>query len=204
MEIGLFPLGIVLLPTEQVPLHIFEPRYRELIAECVDNEQPFGLVYADDDGLRRTGTLASVVEVVDRFEDGRLNIVVEGGERFRLLELTDGRTFQTGTVEPLADNDDPPDPDDVTRGIRLFAQLVELTGADVEAPGEDIGQPSFSLASRFELAPQLKLELLEETSERLRLKRLCEILETVATAVQRQRETAELAARNGHAHPQRG
>ena len=204
MEIGLFPLGIVLLPTEQVPLHIFEPRYRELIAECVDNEQPFGLVYADDDGLRRTGTLASVVEVVDRFEDGRLNIVVEGGERFRLLELTDGRAFHTGTVEPLPDNDDPPDPDDVTRGIRLFAQLVELTGADVEAPGEDIGQPSFSLASRFELAPELKLELLEETSERLRLKRLCEILETVATAVQRQRETAELAARNGHAHPQRG
>ena len=89
-EIGLFPLGLVLLPTEQVPLHIFEPRYRELIAECLENEQPFGLVYADDDGLRRTGTFASVVEVVDQFEDGRLNIVVEGGDRFRLVELTDG------------------------------------------------------------------------------------------------------------------
>ena len=204
MEIGLFPLGMVLLPTEQVPLHIFEPRYRELIAECLDNEQPFGLVYADDDGLRRTGTFASVVEVVERFEDGRLNIVVEGGERFRLLELTDGRNFHTGTIEPLADDDDPPDPDDVARGIGLFAQLVELTGADVEVPAEDVGQPSFSLASRFELAAELKLELLEEPSERVRLKRLCEILETVATAVQRQRETAELASRNGHAPPQRG
>ena len=203
MEIGLFPLGIVLLPTEQVPLHIFEPRYRELIAECIDGEQPFGLVYADDDGLRRTGTLASVVEVVERFEDGRLNIVVEGGDRFRLLELTDGRSFHTGTVEPLADNDDPPEPADVTRGIGLFAQLVELTGAEVEVPAEDISQPSFSLASRFELAPELKLELLEETSERLRLKRLCEILETVATAVQHQRETAALASRNGHVHPRR-
>ena len=203
MEIGLFPLGMVLLPTEQVPLHIFEPRYRELIAECLDNEQPFGLVYADDDGLRRTGTFASVVEVVERFEDGRLNIVVEGGERFRLLELTDGRNFHTGTIEPLADDDDPPDPDDVARGIGLFAQLVELTGADVEVPAEDVGQPSFSLASRFELAPELKLELLEEPSERVRLKRLCEILETVATAVKRQRETAELASRNGHAPPQR-
>ena len=79
MEIGLFPLGIVLLPTEQVPLHIFEPRYRELIGECLDNEEPFGLVYADDDGLRRTGTLASVVEVVDQFDDG-MPIVVEGGD----------------------------------------------------------------------------------------------------------------------------
>src|SRR5207344_960868 len=160
MEIGLFPLGIVLLPTEQVPLHIFEPRYRELIAECLQDGQPFGLVYADDDGLRRTGTLARVVEVVERFEDGRLNIVVEGGDRFRLLELTDGRSFHTGTVEPLADNDELPDP--------------------VEVTAEDIVQPSFSLASRFELAPELKLELLEETSERVRLKRLCEILETVA------------------------
>src|SRR6476469_1595979 len=165
-EIGLFPLGIVLLPTEQVPLHIFEPRYRELIAECLEGEQPFGLVFADDDGLRRTGTLASVVEVVERFEDGRLNIVVEGGDRFRLLQLTDGRSFHTGTVEPLADNDDPPDPADVTRGIGLF-------------------------------------ELLVETSERVRLKRLCEILETVATAVQRQRETAEVASRNGHVRPHR-
>jgi Lon protease-like protein len=203
MEIGLFPLGIVLLPTEQVPLHIFEPRYRELIAECIESEQPFGLVYADDDGLRRTGTLASVVEVVERFDDGRLNIVVEGGERFRLLELTDGRSFHTGTIEPFTDDGDPPDPDDVSRGVGLFAQLVELTGAEVEAPAEDMGQPSFSLASRFELAPELKLELLEEPSERVRLKRLCEILETVATAVQRQRETAEAASRNGHMHPHR-
>ena len=203
MEIGLFPLGIVLLPTEQVPLHIFEPRYRELIAECIESEQPFGLVYADDDGLRRTGTLASVVEVVERFDDGRLNIVVEGGERFRLLELTDGRSFHTGTIEPFTDDGDPPDPDDVSRGVGLFAQLVELTGADVEAPAENMEQPSFSLASRFELAPELKLELLEEPSERLRLKRLCEILETVATAVQHQRETAELASRNGHVHPRR-
>ena len=87
-EIGLFPLGLVLLPTEQVPLHIFEPRYRELITECVDEERPFGLVYADDDGIRQVGTLATVVEVTDRFEDGRLNIVVEGGDRFKLLELT--------------------------------------------------------------------------------------------------------------------
>ena len=201
MEIGLFPLGIVLLPTEQVPLHIFEPRYRELIGECVANGEPFGLVYADDDGLRRTGTLARVVEVVERFDDGRMNIVVEGGERFRLLELTDGRSFHTGTVEPLADSGEAADAEDVRRGIGLFARLVELTGAEVEVPGEELEQPSFSLASRFELAPELKLELLEEASERVRLKRLCEILETVAAAVERQRETAELASRNGHARP---
>jgi ATP-dependent Lon protease len=201
MEIGLFPLGLVLLPTEQVPLHIFEPRYRELIGECIAEEQPFGIVYADDDGLRRIGTLATVVEVTDRFEDGRLNIVVEGGSRFRVGELTEGRSFHTGTIEPIADEDDPPSADDVRRGVGLFSKLVELTGADVEVPDESLEQPSFALASRFELAPELKLELLAETSERLRLLRLCEILETVAAAVERQREIAARAATNGRAHP---
>jgi ATP-dependent Lon protease len=201
MEIGLFPLGLVLLPTEQVPLHIFEPRYRELIAECLDAEQPFGLVYADDDGLRRIGTLATVVEVTDRFEDGRMNVVVEGGERFRLVDLTDGRSFHTGNVETLEDDDDPPPPADVERALAVFRRLVDLTGAEVEVPTDVTTQPSFEIGSRFELAPELKLELLEEVSERRRLVRLCEILETIAAAVERQREVAALAQTNGRARP---
>ena len=198
MEVGLFPLGLVLLPTEQVPLHIFEPRYRELITECVDADEPFGLVYADEAGVRQVGTLATVVEVTDRFEDGRLNVVVEGGERFRLVGLTEGRSFQTGTIEPLADSDDPAPKEDVERAVALFGRLVELTGADVELPVEELEPPSYAIGSRFELAVELKLELLEETSERVRLRRVCEILETVATAVTRQREIAERASTNGH------
>ena len=201
-EIGLFPLGLVLLPTEQVPLHIFEPRYRELIAECLDQDEPFGLVFADDDGLRRVGTLASVVEVTDRFDDGRLNVVVEGGARFRLVELTEGRSFHTGTIEPLGDlENDPPSAEEVERATAVFSRLVQLTGAEVEPPDVESEQPSFSIAARFELAPDLKLELLEETSERQRLGRLCEILESAAASVERQREIAELAQTNGHAKP---
>jgi Lon protease-like protein len=199
MQIGLFPLALVLLPTEQVPLHIFEPRYRELIGECLADEQPFGLVYADDDGVRHVGTLATVVEVTERFEDGRLNIVVEGGERFRLVDLTDGRSFHTGTIEELPDVDDPPPADDVERALAVFRRLVELTGAGIDVPADlSHGRPSFEIGSRFELAPELKLELLEEPSERVRLRRLCEILETIAAAVERQQEVAGRAATNGH------
>jgi Lon protease-like protein len=184
-----------------VPLHIFEHRYRELFAECLDGGEPFGLVFADDEGLRQVGTLASVVEVTDRFDDGRLNVVVEGGERFRLVELTDGRTFHTGTIEPIGDLEDPPSLAEVDRALAVFARLVELTGAEVESPDVEGGQPSFAIAARFELAPELKLELLEETSERVRLARLCEILETAAASVERQRAIAELAQTNGHAKP---
>ena len=96
-ELGLFPLGIVLLPTEQIPLHIFEDRYQELIGECLDLEQRVRARSSPTTtGLREVGTRALVTEVLDRFDDGRLNIVVEGGERFRLVQLTEGRSFQTG------------------------------------------------------------------------------------------------------------
>ncbi|MDH4176175.1 MAG: LON peptidase substrate-binding domain-containing protein [Thermoleophilia bacterium] len=196
-EIGLFPLGIVLLPSELVPLHIFEPRYRELVGECLDEEREFGLVLADDDGLREIGTKAAVVEVVDRFPDGRLNVVVEGRGRFRLLELTDGRSFHTGTVDELVDSDDPAPPEEIERALALFRRLLEVTGADVEPPDADDPQLSFSLAGRFELAAGLKQQLLQATSERTRLVRVCEILEAAAAAVERQREIAALAGRNG-------
>ena len=133
-ELGLFPLGIVLLPTEQIPLHIFEERYQELIGECLDEEREFGLVFADEDGLRKIGTYAAVTEVLERFDDGRLNIVVEGRERFRLVELTEGRSFQTGIVEAVADEPDDADPEDTEHALELYQRLVDLTGAEVEEP----------------------------------------------------------------------
>ena len=200
-EIGLFPLGLVLLPAEQVPLHIFEPRYQELIGESLEQGIPFGIVYADDDGLRQVGTLATVSDVTERFEDGRLNIVVEGGERFRLLELTSGRPFVTAKVEPFDDQDDPAVGPDIARALALFARLAELTGSDLESPDPTTPELSFAVAGRFELSPDLKQELLAESSERVRLVRLCELLAIAAETVERQKEIATRARSNGKVHP---
>ncbi len=200
-EIGLFPLGLVLLPTEQVPLHIFEPRYRDLIGESLEQGVPFGIVYADDDGLRQVGTLATVTEVVERLEGGRLNIVVEGGERFRVVELTDGRTYVTATVERVDDQHDPAEPEDIERALHLFARLVELTSAEIEAPPADAPELSFAIAGCFEFSPEIKQELLDETSERLRLARLCELLGIAAQTVERQKEIAGRAQSNGKVVP---
>ena len=200
-ELGLFRLGIVLLPTEQIPLHIFEDRYQELIGECLAEEREFGLIYADEDGLREIGTRASVTQVLDRFEDGRLNVIVEGRERFRLLELTDGRTFQTGLVEPVEEPDDPPESADAERALELFHKLVELTGAEVEEPAAGTELLSFELAGRFEFAPELKQRLLQITSERERVKVLADLLEGAAQAVEREQEIAERAASNGKVDP---
>jgi Lon protease-like protein len=198
-ELGLFPLPLVLLPTEQVPLHIFEERYKELIGECLAEDREFGLVFADEEGLREVGTRAAVVEVLPtEFEDGRMNIIVEGRERFRLLRLTRGRSFHTAETAPLEDAGDDPAPELVERARELFGRLAALTESDVETPRPDTPQLSYVLAARVhELATDLRLELLAEVSESARLERVCEVLEEAAAAVERHRRIAERAATNG-------
>jgi len=196
-ELGLFPLGIVLLPTEQLPLHIFEDRYKELIGECIEDEGEFGLVYADDDGLRDLGTRATVVEVLTRFDDGRLNILVEGGERFRLTELTDGRSFSTGLVVPVEDLDDPAETPAVDEALRLFGALREVTDSTVDVPDRGTPQLSFALAAKVELPADEKLTLLAETSERARMEQVQELLANALLTAQRVRRAAERAASNG-------
>jgi Lon protease-like protein len=196
-ELGLFPLGIVLLPTEHLPLHIFEERYKELIEECLETESEFGLVYADDDGIRDVGTRARVVQVLTRFEDGRLNILVEGGERFRLDELTEGRSFHTAEVSPIEDEDDPPDDASIGEALRLFSLLREVTESEVSAPESAVPQLSFVLAGKVELPSEIKLELLREVSERRRIDRVQDLLENAALTAQRIRRAAERAATNG-------
>ena len=196
-ELGLFPLGIVLLPTEQLPLHIFEERYKELIDECLEQDAEFGLVYADDDGLRDLGTRARVVEVLTRFEDGRLNVLVEGGERFRLTELTDGRSFSTGLVTSIEDVDDPAETTAVDEALRLFGVLREVTESEVDVPDRVVPHLSFALAGKVELPMDDKLGLLGETSERVRMELVQELLANAVLMAQRVRRAAERASTNG-------
>jgi ATP-dependent Lon protease len=200
-ELGLFPLGLVLLPGERMPLHIFEPRYRELIGECLAEERPFGIVLADDSGLREVGTEASVIEVLERFDDGRLNVVIEGRERFRVVEITSGRSFQTGEVEGVADQDVDVDEQDAERAMELFRELRELVGSDVEEPESGDPALSFALASRVDFGLDPKQRLLELTSETERLTIVIELLEGALAAVREEQARRELASRNGKLRP---
>jgi Lon protease-like protein len=196
-EIGLFPLGMVLLPSERVPLHIFEPRYRELIVECLEDDLEFGLVLADDDGLRAVGTRAAVTQVLDRFDDGRLNVLVEGRERFRLVSLTSGRSFQTGEVEPVDDEPGEPPAEDVARAVEQLRRVAELAGADV-GELDPVETTSFELAARVDFEPELKQRLLELRSEPERLRELTDLLERAARAIEAQQELNRIAQTNGH------
>jgi Lon protease-like protein len=194
-ELGLFPLGIVLLPGELTPLHIFEPRYKELIGECLDDDREFGLVFSDDRGDRTTGTRARIVDVLERFEDGRLNIVVRGGERFRIVERTTGRSFQTGEVERLADEQPEAGREEIDEARQLYKRVAEIAGSEPEELDDD--ELSFAIASRVDFGTEMKQRLLELTSESERLRLLGRLLETAAEALIRVEERRKLAQGNG-------
>jgi len=197
MELGLFPLGIVLLPTERVPLHIFEPRYRELIGECIAEEREFGLVFADENGVRELGTRARVDEVLDQFDDGRMNIVVEGRERFRVESLTRGRSFMTAEVASVGDDGVEPQPDAVARATASFRALAAAAEAEAGELDEDAEQLSFRLAAQVELPPESKQELLELRSEQRRLEMVADLLDGVRAVLIATRELGERAKKNG-------
>ncbi len=197
IELGLFPLGIVLLPTERVPLHIFEVRYQELIAECLEHDRDFGLVFEEDEQLEEIGTFAAVLDVIDRFDDGRLNIVVEGRDRFRIMRETAGRTFRTAEVETIADEALDAERAARDRALELYRALGQIVETEVDEPDPDSGALSFELAARVDFGPKRKQELLELRSEPERLRIVSALLERAAEAITLERALADAASKNG-------
>jgi Lon protease-like protein len=201
-ELGLFPLPLVLVPTERIPLHIFEPRYKELINECLERGEPFGLVLAAGEGaVHDVGTRASVEEVLEVLDDGAMNIVVEGRERFRLLELTSGRSFATCIVGPFVDADEPPVAAQTARAFELFRALAEATGSDVDLPNPDEPQLDFRLAARVDFGADAKQELIADPSPSHRMQRLAELLGLALEATELQKTLQERASGNGKVAP---
>ena len=201
-EIGLFPLGLVLLPTEQAPLHIFEPRYLELVDDCIAEESEFGILLADDIGeMREIGTRVSVIEVLERLPDGRMNIAVEGHSRFHLVELTKGRSFQTAEVEPYEDEDDDRDDETAERAFELYRRLAALVPAPPDDPNPDAALLSFEIGARVDFGAEPKQQLLELRSETERLTLVCELLERAAEALENERDLRARASQNGKVIP---
>ena len=201
-RIGLFPLELVLVPTERVPLHIFEPRYKELVGECIERDEEFGIVLAKESGdVHHVGTRATVTEVLQVLPDGRMHVVIEGGDRFRLLEVDHERSFDTGTIEELADDDDPPDFDDLERVFSTFKRLQDTVGAPGEPPDPASPLFDFEIVGRVDFSTKTKQELLELTSPRRRIARLGVLLERALAALEIEQELRQRAHGNGKVLP---
>ena len=180
----LFPLGIVALPGESIPLHIFEDRYRRMIEHCL-GEDPgeFGILWLSDDELKQVGCACEITEVLERMDDGRLNILVGGTRPFRLIERQDDLPYPAGTIEFL--DDEPQDEPDMIAGDRarsLYQDLVmQATDRELTEP-ELAALDSYAMASTVEFEVEAKQELLELRGENERLALLASLL---AAAIER-------------------
>jgi Lon protease-like protein len=193
----LFPLGLVLLPQELVPLHIFEERYKLMIGECLENDTEFGIVWLSDDGLRDVGCSARIVRVVERFEDGRMNIVVEGDQPFRLLRKLDDLPYPAGDVQVLEDFDQTVTAEVAERARARYAELVEAATDERPEPDALAELDAYGMAATVEHEPEAKQALLELRTEDDRLRMVEEMFRTALKRVAYAEETAERARSNG-------
>jgi Lon protease-like protein len=192
----LFPLGLVLLPQELVPLHIFEERYKQMIGECLDDEHEFGILWLSDDGLKEVGCSARITRVLERFDDGRLNILVEGSEPFRLMRRIEDLPYPAGDVELLGDSD-AGDPDAADRARNRYADLVEEV-TESRPEGEALERlDAYGMAATLDVALEAKQQLLELRSERGRLERLDSLFAEALERIRLAERAAERASGNG-------
>jgi Lon protease-like protein len=193
----LFPLGLVLLPQELVPLHIFEDRYKQMINECLEADGEFGIVWLSDDGLRDIGCTARIERVIERFDDGRLNILVAGAQPFRLLRRIEDLAFPAGDIELLEDFAPDADPELAEQARARYTELVEAATEEKPDPDEIAELDAYGMAATVEHPPEAKQALLELRAENDRLRMVDEMFRTAMKRVAYAEEAAERAQTNG-------
>jgi Lon protease-like protein len=196
-RLPLVPLDLVLLPTEIVPLHIFEERYKVMIGHCLEEESEFGIVWLAEGGLREVGCSAGVAQVLERMEDGRLNILARGGRPFELLRRIEDLPYPAGDVAFLDDDPGDADPDLLDGARESYADLVEHVTDERPATEQLAELDAYGMAATVELASAPKQALLEERSEDARLRVVGELFSVALERVQKAEQAQELARSNG-------
>jgi Lon protease-like protein len=182
----LFPLDLVLLPGAPLPLHIFEPRYKEMISECLEQHKPFGIVRASDEGVAGIGCTAEIVSVTKKYDDGRMDILTRGVERFEVLEVHEDRAFLQAEISLVEDDETAaPAAPLVQQAVRLHAEIVKIAGAQLAGPDETASNLSFLLAGTLPLDLDFKQNLLATLSETKRLEAVVGYLEAVLPGLRR-------------------
>jgi Lon protease-like protein len=202
-SLPLFPLGLVLLPEEVVPLHIFEERYKLMIGECLERETDFGIIWMSDDGLKDVGCTAKVTQLLERMEDGRMNILIQGAEPFRLLRRIEDMPYPAGDVELLEEDDEAADAEAGSGARERYADLVERV-TDSRPNEQDLEQlDAYGMAATLDFALEAKQGLLELRSEQRRLERLGALFSSTLQRLDHAEHVAEQARTNGHLRPGR-
>ena len=196
-ELPLFPLDMVLLPARKVPLHIFEDRYQQMIRECLEQKSEFGLLWGTDEQFSDVGWVAKVTKLVTEFPDGRMNIMIEGTSRFRLINRQDIHAYISGVVEKIEDDIEPYDIELGNHLKTLYSKTLKLTigWTTPPPPTEDLSLISYIVASNLSLPLDQQQNLLEDRSVNSRLKIVSDILES---ALSHLKEIKRRTRGNGH------
>jgi Lon protease-like protein len=196
-DFPLFPLGIVALPEELIPLHIFEERYKTMMNECLRDEKEFGIVWLSDDGLRDTGCACEIERVLERMEDGRMNLVVRGTRPFRVVERQSDLAYPAGVVEFLEDRPEELDPELQTRAHDSYAELVRRA-TDAEPEDPDLAElDAYGMAATVDFGPDAKQGLLDLRSENARLRLVSRLFQAAAKRLDLVERAQERARSNG-------
>jgi len=197
----LFPLQVVLFPGEPLPLHIFEPRYRKMVGQAIEQKSEFGVILAEESEISSVGCTAVVEQVIKRYDDGRFDIVTRGRQRFRVLEINDEEEYLRATIDLFQDeSSDSVAPAVVEEALNLAVEVAQLL--NVEMPEDftiDEPQASFAVAAALPLELKFKQQVLEDRSEWHRIHVLVEHLANVLDRAQATHRVQELARTNGHA-----
>jgi Lon protease-like protein len=169
-DFPLFLLGKVAIPHELVPLHIFEQRYRTMINECLESGAEFGIVWAGDEGVRPVGCAMEITEVLERMEDGRLNILTRGTRPFRIVDERHDLAYPAGTVEFLRDKEEKPDDKTVAAAHEAYAALVEQATDRTPESHELREMTAYQMAATVDFGDDAKQGLLDLRSENARLR----------------------------------
>lgn len=197
----LFPLDVVLFPGAPLPLHIFEPRYKEMIAECLETKAAFGVVRAKEENLAEIGCTAQILKLIKQYPDGRMDILTEGQRRFEIMELDRERSFLRADVLYLDDDASTPTAEEISRAVDLHREITALAGSEAGGEPERASQRlSFELAGTLPLDLDFKQALLGMKSEAERVPALASYLEALLPGLRRAIHTRQKAGGNGHVH----
>jgi Lon protease-like protein len=198
--VPLFPLDVVLFPGNPLPLHIFEPRHKEMIAECRANSAPFGVVRALKDGIAEVGCTADIVAVTKQYPDGRLDLIAKGNQRFEVLEVNQERPFLRAEVLIVPDEPGGAAEQDTARALQSHLEILNLAGAVQDLTAADQNTLSFHLAGSLPLDLDFKQKLLAMRSEHERMRAVAAYLEEILPNLRRAARAREKAGGNGHVH----
>jgi Lon protease-like protein len=199
MKIPLFPLEVVLFPEAALPLHIFEDRYKEMVRVCLAEKVGFGVVCAQREGLAVVGCTAEIIRILEKYPDGRMDILCQGAKRFEIENLDNTRSFLQAEVDFFGDEGLP-----ATRAMReectaLHFEVLELMGGDRTHRAFDLNEPvAFRVAWASPTDLSFRIELLALRSDAERTERLIAFYNAMLPKLRRGVQASTAVARNGH------